>query len=1196
MTTLYKPKAKYCESGNSLFRIFLQNSISEYRKSFFLILLVFGCVVKSYADCTAPTGTYTWASYLTGAGAGCTGILTIPNGATITLGASSSPEIVNIPAAITRIVIQSGGRISFTGKGQLKLPVGTSISIAQTSPTSGAGAAISGDCNNNNEIWIGTLQYAVCAGGNACVTFSALISSGGTTIINPTITVSGGSGNTICFNNFGLNSVLSGYIGGTPTYSWSQTAGPGTSSFSPGTSVASPSVTVSTPGTYSYRITVTSPLSSNCASTVSTSTADVTVTVRPTPTATIGETTTVCQNSTAQLVTFNNPQNIPVQISYSLNGIPQPPVSVGASTSATVSAPTTVAGSFVYTLNSVQYQVAPFCTNSVSGSATVTINGITPGTISKGAVNPGPACAPLDPNQTMAANSATAATGSAPTLTYLWEQSINGGAWTAASIVSPETSNTGVQFNPGPMNETTKLRRIATSTVNGVACSAVSNELEYVVYPLPVVAAITPTGTINVCEGSTVQLTNATSGGVWRSNNGANVTVSSTGLVTGVSAAAQTSLNISYTVTNSNGCVTTVNRTVNVIALPTVTSASAVCVGNTFNLTPNTGGTWISNNPTIATVTSAGLVTGVAPGSATFTFTNTAAPNCSKTTSAVSVTPKPTATINSANTSVCDGASTNITGTVTATGAWTITLSNGATATGTGNGTFSITVTPSSNAIYTITSLIDANCSAISTDLTGSTIVNVKPKPTAPTVTVVDNCDGSSTLTASAYSGTLLWSTGETAESINVLTAGNYSVTHTVDGCVSPGANATAAPKSTPIAPTVTVVDNCDGTSTLTASAYSGTLLWSTGETAESINVLTAGNYSVTQTVDGCVSPEANATAAPKSTPIAPTVTVVDNCEGTSTLTASAYSGTLLWSTGETAESINVLTAGNYSVTQTVDGRVSPVANATAVPKSTPIAPAVASRREFCKDEEITALTATGTNLLWYENAVTGIGSSTAIIPQTSVVGTSTYYVTQTINGCESERAAIEVVIKAECFELPVILSEFKVRKQEQTVLISWKTTREINSDRFEIERSTDPKNSFEKIATVKSHDTESGAQYQFEDNQLPQAESVYYRLKMIDQDETFSYSKIQSVKAEQYIVTEIYPNPTSDYINIKTSNWKNVQSFNILDMNGTSVLNFTGSHLSSKIDISKLKSGNYLIDIIRKDGKTDCKRFVIIR
>jgi hypothetical protein len=39
-----------------------------------------------------------------------------------------------------------------------------------------------------------------------------------------------------------------------------------------------------------------------------------------------------------------------------------------------------------------------------------------------------------------------------------------------------------------------------------------------------------------------------------------------------------------------------------------------------------------------------------------------------------------------------------------------------------------------------------------------------------------------------------------------------------------------AAPKTTPTAPVVNVVNNCDGTSTLTASEYTGTLLWSTGE------------------------------------------------------------------------------------------------------------------------------------------------------------------------------------------------------------------------------------------------------------------------------------------------------------------------------------------------------------------------------
>ncbi len=63
--------------------------------------------------------------------------------------------------------------------------------------------------------------------------------------------------------------------------------------------------------------------------------------------------------------------------------------------------------------------------------------------------------------------------------------------------------------------------------------------------------------------------------------------------------------------------------------------------------------------------------------------------------------------------------------------------------------------------------------------------------------------------------------------------------------------------------PTVTVVDNCDGTSTLTASNFTGTLLWSTGATTTSITVNTAGTYTVTQTVNGCTSAAGSGIAAP---------------------------------------------------------------------------------------------------------------------------------------------------------------------------------------------------------------------------------------------------------------------------------------------------------------------------------------------
>jgi hypothetical protein len=58
---------------------------------------------------------------------------------------------------------------------------------------------------------------------------------------------------------------------------------------------------------------------------------------------------------------------------------------------------------------------------------------------------------------------------------------------------------------------------------------------------------------------------------------------------------------------------------------------------------------------------------------------------------------------------------------------------------------------------------------------------------------------------------------------------------------------------------------NCDGTSTLTASEYTGTLLWSTGESTASITVQTAATYTVTTTnASGCTSLQGSGVAALK--------------------------------------------------------------------------------------------------------------------------------------------------------------------------------------------------------------------------------------------------------------------------------------------------------------------------------------------
>ena len=266
--------------------------------------------------------------------------------------------------------------------------------------------------------------------------------------------------------------------------------------------------------------------------------------------------------------------------------------------------------------------------------------------------------------------------------------------------------------------------------------------------------------------------------------------------------------------------------------------------------------------------------------------------------------------------------------------------------------------------------------------------LTVNAIPASPVVTVVNSC-GSSVLTASSFSGSLLWSNGANTSSITVTSAGTYTVTQQVNGCISPAGSGTAAPVTALAAPAVTVVNNC-GSSILTASGYTGSLMWSNGATTESITVTAAGTYTVTQKINGCISPAGSGTAAPGTAPAAPAVTVVNNC-GNSTLTASGYTGTLLWSNGATTASITVTSAGTYTLTQKVNGCISPGGSGTAAPGTAPAAPGVTVVNN-CGNSTLTASGYTGT-LLWSN------GATTASI---TVTAAGTYTVTQKINTCTS--------------------------------------------------------------------------------------------------------------------------------------------------------------------------------------------------
>ncbi len=231
---------------------------------------------NTFADCTV-TSSISASNFLATYGS-CTGTLIIPAGVVLTINTS-----LTMPAGINKIVIQNGGQIAWTNGSnlQLRLAPNTSIDIENTSTTSGV-KALGGACNNNDEIYIGTVQYGVCVGGGACIDFATLITNGGTIQIDPTVVVTGGTStnNIVCSTIFGLNAAINGFVYGTPTFKWTQTSGPSNTTFTPGDNVQSPTLAVTNLGVYTYKVEVTVPLSQTCLTTFLTVNSSITVNVQ----------------------------------------------------------------------------------------------------------------------------------------------------------------------------------------------------------------------------------------------------------------------------------------------------------------------------------------------------------------------------------------------------------------------------------------------------------------------------------------------------------------------------------------------------------------------------------------------------------------------------------------------------------------------------------------------------------------------------------------------------------------------------------------------------------------------------------------------------------------------------------------------------------------------------------------------------
>ena len=118
---------------------------------------------------------------------------------------------------------------------------------------------------------------------------------------------------------------------------------------------------------------------------------------------------------------------------------------------------------------------------------------------------------------------------------------------------------------------------------------------------------------------------------------------------------------------------------------------------------------------------------------------------------------------------------------------------------------------------------------------------------------------------------------------------------------------------------------------------------------------------------------------------------------------------------------------------------------------------------------------------------------------------------------------------------LPVKLIDFTGRLQKNSVVLDWKTSFELNSKRFDIERSYNGQN-FEKVGYVDAAGNSNlTVSYQFIDKSIAQ-ENNYYRLKQIDIDDKFEYSKVVLIKNSlgDKSLFKVLRNPFDDVIDIE--------------------------------------------------------------
>ncbi|RAJ95753.1 putative secreted protein (Por secretion system target) [Larkinella arboricola] len=200
--------------------------------------------------------------------------------------------------------------------------------------------------------------------------------------------------------------------------------------------------------------------------------------------------------------------------------------------------------------------------------------------------------------------------------------------------------------------------------------------------------------------------------------------------------------------------------------------------------------------------------------------------------------------------------------------------------------------------------------------------------------------------------------------------------------------------------------------------------------------------------------------------------------------------------------------------------------------------------------------------------------------------------VTYTINDTQGGKSGPATLTVSLC-SLPVRLVSFTARGVEQAITTNWKTSEEINFDHFELERTLDPRSGFEFLASLAPKPDVMKGDYSYLDKTVQPNTYYYYRLKMVDRDGRYEYSKVQSARWELIGTLKIFPNPVATNLTVTCA--EPIASFRLTNSSGKKVLSQAELNTAQlTFSVTNLATGLYDLQITTRTGVSESRKVII--